>query len=101
MIITTRTADAASVRLKIADDAAITMNVRYSLTVTPDADGWAKHSFAATTSGYYQVEMTNPTGDIALDPQVGEFWVPPPAGDQQASHSRQPPAPRATFPTQS
>jgi len=79
--VVTGTTNATSVRLKVADDAGITTNIRYTSPVTPDADGYATHQIDTIAPGgtaYYQVEMTG--GSVTLGVPVGKAKAAPTKG---------------------
>lgn len=74
--VSAKTVTAQSVRLKVGTDAAVTQNVVYSGSVTPDAAGWSKLAISGLSSAtqyYYAIEMT-PTGGGAaiLSTEIGK-----------------------------
>ena len=82
--VTTKTTSATSVRMKIGTDVDVTQGVTYTGAVTPNAQGWAKHTATGLTAGttyYYRVEMTEGTKTPVLDTSTGagRFKMPPTA----------------------
>jgi hypothetical protein len=80
--VNTRTFDATSVRLKIAEDSGFTTGVVFTSGLTPNSNGWTTHDYSglgltAGTRYYYRVAMTD-TGDVeVLDSlAVGRFTPP-------------------------
>ncbi|MGV8965515.1 MAG: alkaline phosphatase D family protein [Cellulomonas sp.] len=72
--VSTMTANAASVRLKVATNSALTSAAVYGAPAKPDASGWAKPAItglAAGTRYYYGVEMTTAAGKTTTTASQG------------------------------
>lgn len=77
--IRTQTTDAASVRIKVATNAAMTTGVVLSSPVTPDSRGNAQHQITGLTAGvtyYYRVMMTSVGGVETADTEPVQGRLP-------------------------